>query len=241
MCCTSGFVDECGLCDGDSTSCSLVLSLELGFGATSTGLNSSSSSSGGDQAAEWELALVDRLASAARAAGLPSSVSLLPYASTLNRSSASPMTTTNLFALLTFNSSGSASNGPGGVAVNSSNKASAMMGNGSSTVAGAVAAAVSGSFRYTVSGLIPLLAASLAAPLTLPPPQGSFPSSAAGSPSFVSAPSVRILMVDRAGVCGNGVCEVGEQTWEEPWASASAQVGSFRTLEPKPEHSMIPT
>ena len=199
-CCASGFVDECGVCDGDSTSCSLALSLELGFGATEAAGTKNSINGSGDDAAAWELALMERLTSAAEAAGLPSSISRLAYASGLNQSPVLPTTTMSVFALLTFNSM----------------------------------EAASGSFRYTVSGLAPLLSASLAAPLTLPLPLGGSSSSAA-SISDVIAPSVRILMVDRAGICGNGVCEVGEQTWEEPWAPASAQVsGDLHFLQPQP-------
>ena len=79
-------------------------------------------------------------------------------------------------------------------------------------------------FRFTLSEVVPLVVASLRpSPLTVDPKLKMMPNS--------PPPSVSIYMVERDGICGNGICEVGEQQWTEPLAKAGQVRAWVRNMD----------
>jgi hypothetical protein len=82
----------------------------------------------------------------------------------------------------------------------------------------------SGPFHFTIAGLLPSVVKAIT--MTSSSPFLSAPlTSKQDSKTTIqesSDPVMTVLMVDRLGVCGNGICEVGEQMWKDSSAMTAA-------------------
>ena len=197
-CCSSGFVDECGVCDGDASSCSIILSVGLRTDVDALAVTPQL----------WQQKLTSRLTDLTGAA-----VTVLPYPSpdTQEAKTRVPggLNVTFLARLSYINGAV-----PATAVSGASAPLTAESGWGVTRVPASISA--SGPFRFTLSEIIPAITASLR--------QSPLISTGLGlttlSPGGVSSPNVTIYMVERGGICGNGICEVGEQLWMEPSAAA---------------------
>ena len=206
-CCLSGFIDECGVCDGDATSCSVVISMGFTSGVETSPVDPQA----------WQQILTSRLGDITGTA-----INVLPFASSaisapLKSSQPMALNVTFLAARLSYmgNTSSATSN-------STSSK------NGKPVAA--IYPSPSGPFRFTLSEVVPLVMASLRlSPLTVEPRLKTMPNS--------PPPSVSIYMVERDGICGNGICEVGEQQWTEPLTTAGQVRAWVRNMDT--QHALI--
>lgn len=216
-CCASGTLDECGVCDGDSTSCAMHIALQLA-------LNTSTAAAAAPETSTW----AHVTAAVAQAAGLGLEAATLISAQRLGgglstgQQGAWGLDTWQVLVGL----QGAGSVVPYGWTLGSVLPAVMALintdGAAASDIPAAAVVAKASQSRRLAGGVQDASTNSVAG---------------AGSGAGASLPAGMLLTevvgMQRVGTCGNGVCEVGETQWDNPWTSHTYDLsGSSSDLNP---------
>ncbi|GAX85071.1 hypothetical protein CEUSTIGMA_g12491.t1 [Chlamydomonas eustigma] len=232
-CCTSGFIDECGVCDGDSTSCLLAVAFQVSIPSAGNSNVTTSLSLGPALWNSTMMWLEGSIQTACTAVSMTCSVTLTEVTEggiASNDQAASnatddPAATRLVIALISNRLLGAAAP----ININSTGMQvdTVVIKAGDAPTSGS--GFYSGSFHFTIAGLMPYVVETIAT-------SSSSVSSASNTQpsSFVqdSLLLTAVIMVDRFGVCGNGLCEVGEQVWTD---SSNASGSSMIQASPCPQ------